>query len=70
MNTMPFSAAVAPAGNYEATRFNTLQHGVLSRYAVLPWEDRSDYQHRVRLRTLAPSAIALAQQDGRRRVSG
>ena len=44
MNTMPSPAAVTPAGNYEATRFNALQHGVLSRYAVLPWEDRSEYQ--------------------------
>ena len=44
MNTMPSPAAVAPAGSYEATRFNALQHGVLSRYAVLPWEDRSEYQ--------------------------
>jgi hypothetical protein len=44
MNTMPSLAAVAPAGNYEATRFNALQHGVLSRYTVLPWEDRSEYE--------------------------
>ena len=40
MNTMPVPAAVAPAGSYEVTRFNALRHGVLSRYAVLPWEDR------------------------------
>jgi hypothetical protein len=26
------------------TRFNALQHGVLSRYTVLPWEDESEYQ--------------------------
>ena len=26
------------------TRFNALQHGVLSRYTVLPWEDASDYE--------------------------
>jgi hypothetical protein len=44
MNTMPAPAAVAPAGNYEATRFNALRHGVLSRYAVLPWEDAGEYQ--------------------------
>jgi hypothetical protein len=44
MNTMPTSADVAPAGNYEATRFNALRHGVLSRYAVLPWEDEGEYQ--------------------------
>jgi hypothetical protein len=44
MNTMPSRPSVTAAGNYEATRFNALQHGVLSRYAVLPWEDRSEYQ--------------------------
>jgi hypothetical protein len=44
MSTMASPAAVTPAGNYETTRFNALQHGVLSRYAVLPWEDRSEYQ--------------------------
>ena len=43
MSTMPAPADLAPAGNYEATRFNALRHGVLSRYAVLPWEDRSEY---------------------------
>jgi hypothetical protein len=44
MNTMPSPASVTPAGNYETTRFNAMQHGVLSRYTVLPWEDRSEYQ--------------------------
>jgi hypothetical protein len=44
MNTMPSPAAVTPAGNYGATRFNAMQHGVLSRYTVLPWEDRGEYQ--------------------------
>ena len=44
MNTMPSPADVVPTGNYETTRFNALQHGVLSRYTVLPWEDRSEYQ--------------------------
>jgi hypothetical protein len=27
----------------EMTRFNALKHGILSRYTVLPWEDRSEY---------------------------
>jgi hypothetical protein len=27
----------------DITRFNALRHGVLSRYAVLPWEDASEY---------------------------
>jgi len=30
--------------SYEATRFNALRHGVLSKYTVLPWEDKSDYE--------------------------
>jgi hypothetical protein len=31
------------AENYEATRFNALRHGVLSRFTVLPWEDLEEY---------------------------
>lgn len=27
----------------DTTRFNALQHGVLSRYTVLPWEDEQEY---------------------------
>jgi hypothetical protein len=34
--------ALAPTG-YEATRFNALRHGVLSRFTVLPWEDQDEY---------------------------
>lgn len=30
-------------GNYQVTRFNALQHGVLSRHTVLPWEDTDEY---------------------------
>lgn len=30
--------------NYELARFNALQHGVLSRYTVLPWEDGEEYR--------------------------
>ena len=29
--------------NYEATRFNALKHGILSRLTVLPWEDEAEY---------------------------
>jgi hypothetical protein len=43
MNTMPSPAAVAPSVSYETTRFNALRHGVLSRYTVLPWEDKAEY---------------------------
>jgi len=28
--------------NSKTTRFNAMQHGVLSRYTVLPWEDRTE----------------------------
>ena len=34
----------AEAGGTEITRFNALQHGILSRYTVLPWEDENEYQ--------------------------
>jgi hypothetical protein len=34
----------ATIGGAEITRFNALRHGVLSRYTVLPWEDRDEYQ--------------------------
>jgi hypothetical protein len=34
---------VAPASSYEVTRFNALQHGVLSKYTILPWEDADEY---------------------------
>jgi hypothetical protein len=44
MNNLPSLTVVVPAGGYETARFNALQHGVLSRHAVLPWEDRSEYQ--------------------------
>jgi hypothetical protein len=30
-------------GNYEVARFNALRHGVLSKHAVLPWEDPEEY---------------------------
>jgi hypothetical protein len=32
------------AASTAITRFNALRHGVLSRYTVLPWEDREEYQ--------------------------
>ncbi len=28
----------------ELTRFNALRHGILSRYTVLPWESREEYE--------------------------
>ena len=44
MNTLPSPMTLVPNSSYETTRFNALRHGVLSRHAVLPWEDRSDYE--------------------------
>ena len=58
MNTMPSPAEVTPAGTYEATRFNALHHGVLSRYIVLPWEDETEY------RTLLVAVVAEHAPDG------
>jgi hypothetical protein len=44
--TMTRTTQTLPAetGSTEITRFNALRHGVLSRYAVLPWEDADEYQ--------------------------
>jgi hypothetical protein len=44
MNALPPPATAVPTASYAETRFNALQHGPLSRYAVLPWEDRAEYQ--------------------------
>jgi hypothetical protein len=47
MMTAAVNAELLPpprGGDYEATRFNALRHGVLSRYTVLPWEDGSEYR--------------------------
>ena len=35
---------VPSAPGYALTRFNALNHGVLSRHAVLPWEDADEYR--------------------------
>jgi len=34
----------AETGSTEITRFNALRHSILSRYAILPWEDADEYQ--------------------------
>jgi hypothetical protein len=44
MNALTPPSTAVPNASYEETRFNALQHGLLSRYAVLPWEDRAEYQ--------------------------
>ena len=45
MNTLPSPMTLVPNSSYETTRFNALRHGVLSRHTILPWEDRSEYDH-------------------------
>lgn len=35
---------IGTAGNYEAVRFNALQHGILSRHTVLAHEDAAEYR--------------------------
>jgi hypothetical protein len=44
MNVLPQSNAIALNASYETTRFNAMQHGVLSRHTILPWEDPGEYQ--------------------------
>jgi hypothetical protein len=44
MNTTPRPIETLQGESYQATRFNALRHGVLSRYTVLPWEDKAEYQ--------------------------
>jgi hypothetical protein len=40
----PMTAAAAPATGYGVSRFNAVQHGLLSKFTVLPWEDPSEYK--------------------------
>jgi hypothetical protein len=44
MNSQVAALPVDASGDYETSRFNALKHGLLSRYAVLPWEDEAEYQ--------------------------
>ena len=41
---LPMTEQTPAAESYELTRFNALSHGILSRYAVLPWEDGNEYR--------------------------
>src|SRR5215469_11843254 len=45
-------------GSYELSRLNALQHGVLSRHSVLPWEDGEEY------RTLLEALVAEHRPQG------
>ena len=38
------SVSDAPLPGYSASRLNAVQHGILSRHTVLPWEDADEYQ--------------------------
>jgi hypothetical protein len=42
--TKTVSTLPVEVGSFDATRFNALRHGVLSRYTVLPWEDVGEYR--------------------------
>lgn len=44
VNALSPPAPAVPNASYDETRFNAMRHGLLSRYAVLPWEDRAEYQ--------------------------
>ena len=46
MIPFPTNEVGTPAtnGNYEAVRFNAIQHGILSRYTVLAHEDADEYR--------------------------
>jgi hypothetical protein len=38
------AASDGASSGYSASRLNAIQHGILSRYTVLPWEDANEYQ--------------------------
>lgn len=31
-------------GNYDVSKLNAVRHGILSRHAILPWEEKSEYE--------------------------
>ena len=62
MDPVRASPEVVVPGGYRTTRFNALRHGVLSRYAVLPWEDESEYQ------SLLSALIAEQIEAGQERL--
>ena len=41
--TKPKASLPTLTGGTEITRFNAVQHGILSRYTVLPWEEPDEY---------------------------
>jgi len=37
-------ATVDTGNHYDVSKLNAVQHGILSRHAVLPWEEKSEYE--------------------------
>lgn len=35
---------ITPSTNYEVSKLNSLKHGILSQYAVMPWENAGEYE--------------------------
>src|SRR3984957_15623033 len=62
MNSVLESALLMQCGNYQVTRFNTLRHGVLSRYTVLPWEDEAEYQTLLSALVAEHSPVGLTEE--------
>jgi hypothetical protein len=54
----PAQVQPAEVSSTELTRFNALRHGILSRYAVLPWEDAEEY------RTIVAALVAEHAPQG------
>jgi hypothetical protein len=52
--------AVSPG--YSASRLNAVQHGILSRHMVLPWEDADEYQALLEALTLEHKPAGPTEQ--------
>jgi hypothetical protein len=53
-------ASADPAG-YDASRFNAVRHGVLSRFTILPWEDEAEYEQLVEALTREHTPAGLTE---------
>jgi hypothetical protein len=58
MNDAIVTLPASTPNDYSASRLNALRHGILSRYAVLPWEDEAEY------RSLLGSLLAEYSPNG------
>lgn len=43
-STIGQSDVALPKEGYDASRFNAMRHGILSRFTVLPWEAEAEYE--------------------------